>query len=589
MMENITNFFMWDYQQHIRTSLQATAENLFKEIDPKFVPTVFFVGVLVGDRKDRPPICLEPENCDYTVDAFNDIKKLAGKLEKTDEKKKTLNSNFNSTAPAKHEKRISNEAYIAAIHKILAHEDVYDKTEKFISSPTYVEGFLVFVILEMQKDALGKYYSLTIDKRYDRNKFNRSFIESTVNMFLKESTNALKDPHNLFAIERTTEELLRESAQQFMYSISSAGENFEGLHGLYDTCNTIASLRYEGAEGLGKMVIAKRDHPNIRFTLQLNEPIKITDFRKVRKFLELSNDDSLIISDSALIYGLGEQTGKYNPKEESLFTINFISHFKWEVLHANNSMMIVEYKQPNILKEKLDREKFYSDLRRIFINIDNGQLDSLWDITIQATKQKHGTMLVISDIAPEEAERLGKQSFTLNPIKLKPNLVQQITSIDGAVLLDRNSVCHAIGIILDGLATDKGDSSRGARYNSAIRYYEHFGKNHPTVLVIISEDGMINLIPNLNPQIKHSAIIEAIESLKKLSKSAKPDRKQFNYLMNYFENIEFYLTAVECHTINALRKKIEMNDSNEGLLTVREDLKPNNEMNESYYIDEPDE
>jgi hypothetical protein len=97
---------------------------------------------------------------------------------------------------------------------------------------------------------------------------------------------------------------------------------------------------------------------------------------------------------------------------------------------------------------------------------------------------------------------------------------------------------------------------------------------------------MINLIPNLNPQIKHSAIIEAIESLKKLSKKVKKERKQFNYLMNYFENVEFYLTAKECKTINALRKKIEKNDKNEGVQTVREDLKPNSEMNENYYLDE---
>jgi hypothetical protein len=194
-------------------------------------------------------------------------------------------------------------------------------------------------------------------------------------------------------------------------------------------------------------------------------------------------------------------------------------------------------------------------------------------------------MLVISDNAPEEAERLGKQSFTLTPIKLTPNLVQQITSIDGAVLVDRNSICHAIGIILDGLATDKGDSSRGARYNSAIRYYECFGKNHPTVLVIISEDGMINLIPNLNHQIKHSAIIDSIESLKKLGENENPDRKQFNYLMNYFENMEFYLTAEECNTINALRKKIEYKDKDENLRIVRQDFKPNSDMNDSYYLD----
>lgn len=581
-MGNVIDSYMWDYQKHFHISLQVTADILFENIDPLLRPTVFLLGVLVEDRKDRHPICLEPADCGYSVNAFADIKKLAKELQKVDEETRILHSH--PIAQEGHEKRISNRAFIEAIQKILKREDLNGRTKKFVSFPTYVDGFFVFVVLEIQKDIINKYYSLTKEKWNDRYKISRSLIESAIEVFLKESANALKVPNNTKAIERTADELLRESAIQFMYSISSAGNNIDGLHGLYDACNTIAALKYEGSEGLGKMVIAKKDHPNIRFTLQLNDPIRIKDFRKVRKFLELSNDNSLIISDSAWIYGLGEIMGKYNPKDESLFTINFISHYRWELFHDDNSMMIVEYKQPNIPKDKIDRDKFYSDLTRIFSGIEKVQLDDLWDITIQATKQKHGTMLVISDKAREEAVRLGKQSFTLKPLKLTTNLIQQITSIDGSVLLDRNSVCHSIGVILDGLATDNGDSSRGARFNSAIRYYEHFGKIHPTVLVIISEDGIINLIPNLKPQIKHSLITDEIENLKKLSVNREQNRKSFNQLMNFFENVEFYLTADECKSVNEFRKIIEDNFKGEGMRKVRKDLKPNDEMNESYYL-----
>ena len=222
----------------------------------------------------------------------------------------------------------------------------------------------------------------------------------------------------------------------------------------------------------------------------------------------------------------------------------------------------------------------------IFKDINKSQLDTLWDITSEATKQKHGTMLVITDNALAEATRLGKQCFSLKPLKLTVGIVKQITSIDGSVLLDKDSVCHAIGVILDGLATDKGDSSRGARFNSAVRYYEQFGKNIPTVIIIISEDGMINLIPTLRPQIKHSTIADSIVALKKISNSDKQERKQFNQLMNFFENVSFYLTEEECNTINQLRKVIAESDANiEGVSLVREDFKPNKEMNESYYID----
>ncbi len=585
-MSNVIEYFMWGYQQHIHISLQVSAESLFNEIDKKLRPKIFLLGILTDKRDDRHPICIEPEDYGYSVNAFTEVNSLAQELEKVNEESRIFHSH--PVAQKNHEKRISTNALREAIDKILKKEDLYGDTEKFISYPTYIEGFLVFVVLELDKKTLNSYYSLTKEKFNDRYKISRSFIESAIDTYLKESAIALKDPNKgIGAIERPADELLRESGKQFMYSISQAGENFDGLHGLYDACNTISSLKYEGADGLGKMIIAKKDHPNIRLTLQLKEPIKVRDYRKVRKFLELSNDNAVIISDSALIYGLGEQTGKYNPKNESLFEINFISHFKWEVLHDNNPMMVVEYRQPNLPKDRIDRVKFYSDLKRIFKDIDKNQLDNLWDITTEATKQKHGTMLVISDNAKAEAERLGKQSFSLKPLKLTIGIVQQITSIDGSVLIDKDGICHAIGVILDGLATDKGDSSRGARYNSAIRYYEHFGTKHPTVLVIISEDGMINLIPNLRPQIKHSDILDAIKKFEELSKDEKVARKYFNQAMTYFQNVAFYLTADECDKINSLRRQIEEADKDiDSVRIVYNDINPNPEMNDSYYIDE---
>lgn len=585
MNNNVINFFMWGFQQHFRISINATAKSLFKQIDSELRPETFLIGVLVDKRNDRHPICLEPEDCGYDVKAFTELRALAKELEKVDEEKRIFHSH--PIAQANHDKRISNKAYIEAIRKTLKREDLYGDTAKYISYPTYIDGFLVFVVLEVQKDALNRYYSLTKDTFDDRYTIFRSFIESVIDIYLKACSNALKDPDkSIRAIDRSPDELIREAGKQFMYTVSQAGRNFDGLHGLYDACNTIASLKYEGGEGLGAMVVAPYNHQNIKLTLQLKEPIRIHDFRKVRKFLEISNEKSLIVSDSALIYGLGEIRGEYNPRDESLFIIRFISHFKWEFQHDNQSMMIVEYRQPRLPKELIDRDKFYSDLRRVFDNIKNNQLDALWDITIEATKQRHGTMLVITDKAKQEADRLGKQCFSLNPLRLDQSIVKQITSIDGSVLMDRDAVCCAIGVILDGKATDKGDSSRGARYNSAIRYYEQYGKDNSTVLVIISEDGMINLIPNLMPQIKHSLIIDAISSFKELSEKDEVDRKSFNKLMSFFKNVEFYLSEEECESINILRKAIEKKDKgSDAIKIVYEDLKPNCEMNKTYYLD----
>jgi hypothetical protein len=579
--------FMWGYQKYAQVSFQVSAESLFNKLDIEFQPKVFFVGVLIEDKEHRHPICIEPEDTVFHVSHFTDVKKLASELVKVDKEANIIHTH--KIAQENQDNRISTRAYRDSILKTLEKENSYGDNDYFVAYPTFVEGYLVFTVLSLNKKALTKYYSLTKDRWLDRYSISRSFIESCINAFLNEGTQALKEPDcGLNAMPRRSEEILRDSGRDFMYTVSTASGNSLGLHGLYDACNEIASMKYEGTEGLGGLIVAPVDHKNIKMTLQLKAPIQIRNHRKVRKFLELVDSESYIISDASLIYGLGKLTGKYNPKDENIFLIEFKNHLKWELSHDENTLMVVEYGLPLLPKEKINRDKFYKDIPRLFKGVKKKQIDDLWEITMEATKQKHGAMIIISKQAEKEANRLGNQCFPLEPIKLNEGLVSQTTSIDGGVLLDENATCHAIGVILDGIATNKGDSSRGSRYNSAVRYYEHFGKEAPVVIVVVSEDGMINLIPDLRPQIKHSKIKEAIEDFKELLNAKHLDIKTFNKEMFFFQSVNFYLTQEECEIINNTRKEIEDKFS-KGLAMVRivfEDLFAHSEMNDSYYLEE---
>jgi DNA integrity scanning protein DisA with diadenylate cyclase activity len=119
----------------------------------------------------------------------------------------------------------------------------------------------------------------------------------------------------------------------------------------------------------------------------------------------------------------------------------------------------------------------------------------LWSIVYAALRQKHGTMIVIIQEALSEAERLRHQSTTIKPIRLDPHFLLPLSSIDGAILIEPNATCHAIGVILDGIASEKGDPARGARYNSAIRYNDYLrARDQSCLIVVISEDGMVDLI-----------------------------------------------------------------------------------------------
>lgn len=276
---------MWGYQQHFKISIETTAKSLFSKIDPRLSPNVFLLGILTEKRNDRHPVCLEPEDCGFDVNDFTDIHSLATELEKVDEERQIFHSH--PLAQENHEKRIGAKSYVHAISKILKRQDLYGVYERFISYPTYVEGYQVFVILALQKDVIEQHYSLSKNVIDNRFTIQRSLIESAINVYLIGCGNALKNPDTSFdAIGRPADELIRDAGKKFMYTVSQVGKNFEGLHGLYDACNEIASMRYEGEIGLGAMLIADQNHPNIRITLQLKEPIRINNYRKVRKFLE---------------------------------------------------------------------------------------------------------------------------------------------------------------------------------------------------------------------------------------------------------------------------------------------------------------
>jgi DNA integrity scanning protein DisA with diadenylate cyclase activity len=111
-------------------------------------------------------------------------------------------------------------------------------------------------------------------------------------------------------------------------------------------------------------------------------------------------------------------------------------------------------------------------------------------------EERNGGIIVISLDAQEEARRLSSNSFKIEgPPKLTTeniNLFSKLAKIDGAILLDDLLYCHAFGVILDGDKTDKASLSRGARYNSALRYVENKQANR-VLAIVISVDGMIDV------------------------------------------------------------------------------------------------
>lgn len=70
-----------------------------------------------------------------------------------------------------------------------------------------------------------------------------------------------------------------------------------------------------------------------------------------------------------------------------------------------------------------------------------------------------------------------------------------LTNVDGALFLDMEGNCFAFSVLVDGQAVNKGDVGRGSRYNSITNYVKK-QKHGIYIGIIISEDGMVNIVSN---------------------------------------------------------------------------------------------
>nr|WP_241393437.1 tetratricopeptide repeat protein [Clostridium saccharoperbutylacetonicum] len=307
------------------------------------------------------------------------------------------------------------------------------------------------------------------------------------------------------------------------------------LKNIYDQINYISTLTYEGSNVSAKIVLLKEEFFSkyIRFYIKLKDPINFEEYRKVRKLLETSDKTTYLIGDNERIYGLGsfKNISEFETENIDVFVIDFIGRFEYKIstltrnistvkedTNKNTELKSYKLKECNLVNVRYGKpnlkEHIYSEgdlvgaIKSIFKNDlkDNSdeKIELLKNIINYAKDQKHGTTVVITtpEKAKKEVVNLEKQSMRIEEKKLEnneylSNIINRITNIDGALYIDINGTCHSIGVILDGEADSMhGDSSRGARFNSAIKYSLKKDLIDKCIIVVISEDGMVNIIHN---------------------------------------------------------------------------------------------
>ncbi|MBF4694130.1 DNA integrity scanning protein DisA nucleotide-binding domain protein [Fusibacter ferrireducens] len=374
-----------------------------------------------------------------------------------------------------------------------------DATTIFYSDFFVYNNSIFTYAFKFDRKILDSYYKITDDSSVQITSIIDAIIFEAIKYIDQCAVNFIESRE---ITQKSIKDLLKDAGKALLGSIFED----ESFPNPFDKFSKISSLSYEKAFSNGKILLFKPnfiesiiDSSHIKLLLTFEERIPLSSFRHIRKILELSKKDIYLLSDGEYIYSVIQFTEEsyHLDKTRHYFIVEFNTYYSWQLNHNNNKLMQVTNEEVYIPKPKISYFNFSAEFKKVFPEVETKKILNLYKLVLEALKQVKGTILVISKNARSEAYRLRNQGFIINATFLNVSTIKSITSIDGAVLVDVEGFCHGIGVILDGVATEKGDPSRGARYNSAIRYVETIAHNQQysdCLTVVISEDGDVDII-----------------------------------------------------------------------------------------------
>lgn len=577
---------MWGHQGIFRSSLGRLAHGTLSQAGIQVAAEALLVG-LSEEADARGPICLEPGNGPHTQEDLKDILEKADRLYEAHPQRRDIISDPGSYA--RFQRGLLESYRRDAISEALGNSGPGADRLFFVGYPGNVAGYRVYPVISVLKDRWLSYAQLKKQQSFSGITTRPSLQEAVVVEALDAATAALGRrvaPGALGSGDGRAPDLIRHAALDFVNRLVAVHGDWNGL-GFLEAMDAVAAQPYEGRTGIGTIVLAKENHPRVAPLVRFSDPIVLSETRSFRKALEMTGLNLHLLSDGVHAYGLGNVSEEYDSEAETVYSVKVVGRGSWELAHHNLRLLRVDNGVARLPQERISEDKFVDTVGRIYG--EAGDAQALWDLTQAAAKQQHGTMLVVHRNAGDEAKRLAPQALSIEPRRLEAEALSSLTAIDGAILVAPDGNCHAVGVILDGVAvTGTGDAARGARYNSAVRY--HSMQENSCIIVIVSEDGMINLLPDLARRVTRSSVERAVAALEQAS-HGEVDFEAVSRCDRLVSSLSFYLSAQQCDRTNEARERVELarEQSGSGITWVGYDkIQPKSEMDASYFFPEPE-
>lgn len=543
------------------------------------------VSVLCLSKTNIQNITIESDL--YTAKDFIAIHDLVKSLPEITPKTKLLSNN-----PKDHEREakwLKNQLYKKAIAQICNSFNFNEQKVNYIIGSLESEKFQLYPIISIDRLIFTRFYQLSTDTHRNFH-FDKSFMHSCIEVIMEKINGISINDDGDYPFSWTSEEIHSKAAQKFISRLGAYAEYIN--RNIYKILNTLSVLKYEKNENNSYILFSEKNNNFIEYKVIFESPSDFLNYRKTRKFLEITSPDNFLITDGVHVYGFGKMATDYNTASESIFTVKITGNYTFEVLHAENLLLRSEYNKISIDKTRIGKDFIFNTVKRIFRINDVNTLNKYYEIISACISSDHGTILVFTSCASSESTRLEQDSIKLIPFFPTVDDINLITKIDGAVFFDEHCKCHCIGAILDGDSVKEANSSRGSRYNSAFRYVNKIGKENPILVIVVSDDGMVDILPYLVPLVSKSDISQTIQSFTELNLEEDISGRKFKKLHDKLKYYEFYLSQEDCDRINPIVRK-DNDDAVQRIqgpcvIVLDDEFTPNLELKEDYFIENHD-
>ncbi len=369
------------------------------------------------------------------------------------------------------------EAYIFSLNKIYSQ----NKNKVFIFKVDDGESLETsFFILQVDLEAYKRHINYDFNCNFLDFLFDQIFYKITHDFITKKSGSLIST--------LGAREIITLATKGFIDSLKIKDRDIDIL----ETINAVSRIKYENKEATGEIVISNLDSLIVNNILRVEKNIGIRETRKIRKLLEGTKGNFSLVSDLENIYGFANKS--FLKTLKGIFRVKILAIEHWELYYEEKKLLKIMDGIPVFDKLLLEKKDFIKKLETTFNSLLIWEREKLWTLVEKVIEAGQGALLVITEGYLEEARRLSIHSTVFKPFEMKNDLILDLSKIDGAILMSPQRMCSAIGVILDGVLSENGDSSRGARFNSALKYYDTQKDKNKMIIIVASEDGAVDIL-----------------------------------------------------------------------------------------------